>query len=176
MKKVLDKITSVFDKICLVFCYFSMAVCFIMMVLICIDVISQKAGHAISGMYEICQVLLSTVVFASWAYTQTFHGHIHVVMFINKMPQAPRFICFSITSLISTVVLAFGSYSVFNDIFNRYNTGEFTGTLMIPYWPFIIFEAIAFILLTLLLLLDAIKAIYAIGNKEMAAEIQADWV
>ncbi|MCD8004677.1 MAG: hypothetical protein LUE91_03360 [Oscillospiraceae bacterium] len=55
-------------------------------------------------------------------------------------------------------------------------SGEKTANLQIPYWPFYAFEFAAFVLLAIVLFLDAIKAVVAIFSKEMAAEIQESWV
>ncbi|MCR5387642.1 MAG: hypothetical protein K6E56_00180, partial [Lachnospiraceae bacterium] len=90
-------------------------------------------------------------------------------------PQKLRFICFGITSLLSTVTMVIAAYAVYFSILDKKKSGECTGTLLIPYWPFFIFEFIAFILLALLLFKDTIKAFWAIGSKEVADEIQATW-
>jgi TRAP-type C4-dicarboxylate transport system permease small subunit len=177
MKESMDRITNVTDKICAFLSYFSMIAVVFMMLMICVDVVlGNFLGNPIAGMYELCQVILTTVVFTSWAYTQTVHGHIHVVMFVSKMPQKLRFICFGLTSIFSTVVMGIATYGAYLSVLARYKSGECTGTLLIPYWPFNVFMMFAFGLLTIVLLLDSIKAVLAIGNKELAADIQASWV
>ena len=131
---------------------------------------------SIKGCYEIVQVALACFVFSTWAYTQSVHGHINVVMFIQKMPQKLRFVCYAFTSLLSVATMAFGTYASFVMIDEVRKTGEATANLMIPFWPFYIFEFVALALLTVTLFLDALKAIVAIFNKDMAEQIQADWV
>ncbi|MCC8076832.1 MAG: TRAP transporter small permease [Oscillospiraceae bacterium] len=174
--KALNKITTVTDKICYYVSFFSMAMIVLMMFMITADVILKKYfGSSISGCYEICQMALSTLIFSSWAYTQSVHGHIHVTMIINKFPQALRFVCFSLMSLISVVTMCFGIYGVYYQIGSVRASGECTGTLLIPYWPFYIFEWVAFILLAVVLFRDAIKAVIAIWNTDMATEIQEHW-
>ena len=172
----MDAITSVANKVCVWVSYFAMLTIVVMTVMVTVDVVATKIGHAIPGMYELCQVILSMFVFCTWAYTQSVHGHIHVVMFVSKMPRVLRFICFGFTSILSTVTLAIATYAVVGAVKNMMASGEATGTLLIPYWPFYIFEVVAFGLLTILLLIDSIKAILAIGNEEFAKEIQANWV
>ncbi len=176
MKKFMDRFTAITDKICEVVSWFGMFTVFLLMVLITIDVIMTKLGKPIAGMYEVSCVLLSTLVFFSWAYTQVVHGHIHVVMFVGKMPRILRFICFGLTSVLSAVVMGVASYALIGIIKTKMSTGECTGTLMIPYWPFYIVEFVAFLLLTIVLARDAIKAVMAIGNREIAEEIQSTWV
>ena len=91
------------------------------------------------------------------------------------MPMKLRFICFSITSLISTVIMGIASYAVLRQTLSIYRTGEITGTIMVPFWPFYAFEFICFVIFTLALLIDTVKAVTAVWNNEMADEIQATW-
>ncbi|MGM9605885.1 MAG: TRAP transporter small permease [Oscillospiraceae bacterium] len=179
MKKTFDKITTVTDKICYYVSYFSMAVAILMAILLTADVLLRKVTSGVAsvkGCYEITQMLLCTFIFSSWAYTQSVHGHIHVVMFIQKMPQKLRFFCYGLTSLLSVATMVFGAYAVYHQIFNVMKSGESTANLMIPYWPFYIFEFVAMVLLAIVLLRDAIKAVIAMFRTDFAEEIQSEWV
>lgn len=184
--KTLNGVTKVTDKVCEIVSFFSMAVAVFLCVVLFADVVLRKItalgdgswNISITGTYEMCQVGLSMFIFSTWAYVQTIHGHIHVVMFIQKFPQKLRFICFAFTSLLSTATMIFAAYGVFfkaMDMMNAVNI-EKTSNLGIPFWPFYWFEFAAFVLLAITLFLDAIKAVIAIGNKELAEEIQRDWV
>jgi len=181
MKKFLSTYTKIGDKVCYYLCYASMFIIAVMMVLMFVDsmlALISKSNPNISrmtGVYELVQVMLSILVFSSWAYTQTVHGHINVVMFIRKMPQKLRFVCYGLTSLLSTATLVFAAYAVFTMIKDKMASGEATGTLLIPYWPFYIFEFLAFALMAIVLLCDAIKAVLAIVDNEYAEEIQSTW-
>ncbi len=180
--RALNATTKVTDRICLIVSYFSMAVAAFLCIILFADVVLRKVSllgsfnFTVKGAYEMCQVGLSMFVFSSWAYVQTIHGHIHVVMFVQKMPQKMRFICFGFCSLLSVVTMCFASYGLWGKIFEVIASGEKTSTLQIPFWPFYIFEFVAFVLLAVVLLLDALKSIIAIFNKEMADQIQKDWV
>ena len=176
MKKFMDRLTKGSDRVCYYVSYISMAVIIIMMSLITVDVLlSHLFNIRIPGAYEVSQMILSTLVFSSWAYTQTVHGHIHVVMFISKMPQKLRFFCYGLTSIISMVTMVIASYAVYNQILAKFASNERTGTLLIPHWPFYIFEFVALILLSIVLLRDTIKSVWAMFNKEFAEEIQSTW-
>lgn len=176
MKQFMDKVTKVTDKLCEIVSIFSMVTIVFLMAMICVDVVTGNIfNNPIPGVYEVCQVILTTLVFSSWAYTQCKHGHIHVTMFVSKMPQKLRFVCFAITSYISTFVMGIATYAVYLNIWDKKASGECTGTLQIPYWPFFLLEAIAFAFFTVILLRDALKATIAIVNKQLAEEIQATW-
>jgi TRAP-type C4-dicarboxylate transport system permease small subunit len=154
-----------------------MAVVMIIMIMVSIDVVLGKLFNLrITGTYEISQMILSALVFSSWAYTQTVHGHIHVVMFVSKMPKKLRFFCYGLTSIVSMATMAVAAYAVYHQIIAKYVSNERTGTLLIAHWPFYIFEFVALILLSVVLLRDAIKSIAAMGSNEFAEEIQSSWV
>ncbi len=176
MNNVLHKITRVTDFICYLISYISMATICVLTVMVFGDIIlGNILRRPVSGLYEICQVLLTTLVFASWAYTQTQHGHIHVVLFINMFPPKLRFICFAFTSFLSTFITGIATYGLFFQVRSLIKTGECTGTLMIPYWPFYAIEMVAFGLLTVVLFLDALQAVCAIWDREAGREIESTW-
>lgn len=182
MKKFLAGYTTVTNKVCYYLCYVSMIMIACMMVLMFVDsmlgLLSKKGlieGGRIAGTYELVQVMLLVVVFSSWAYTQTVHGHIHVVMFVRMFPQKIRFICFGLTAILSCFTMAFAAYAVYGEMFERMKTREATATLLIPYWPLFIFEFLAFALLAIVLLCEAIKSVCAIVDKELADEIMSTW-
>jgi TRAP-type C4-dicarboxylate transport system permease small subunit len=148
----------------------------LMMVLMFVDSMAGLFFQSrIKGSYELVQCMLCILVFSSWAYTQTVHGHINVVMFVRMMPHKVRFVCYGLTSIFSAVTMGFGSYGVFQMIQDKISNGEATGTLLIPYWPFYVFELAAFVMLTVVLLCDAIKAVAAIFDNDFAEEVMSSW-
>ena len=121
--------------------------------------------------------MLSALIFSSWAYVQTQHGHIHVTMFLSMMPTKLRFFLFTVTSLLTTVTLLFATVSVFQEMVALITTKHTsTANLLIPYWPFYLIEGVSFAMFSVVLLRDAIKAGIAMFNEEMAKEVQAFWV
>ena len=177
MKPVLDKITKVSDSMCRYVSWLSMAMCVVMTVLLVVDVLGRKIGiFTIKGCYEIIQMCLCTFIFSTWSYVQSIHGHIHVVMFIQKMGKIARFICFGLTSVISTATMGVGAYAVYKQIFTMIKSGESTANLLIPFWPFYIIECVAFVLFTITLLIDCVKAFVAMFDHEVAEEVQSTWV
>lgn len=177
MKKFLAGYTKVTDKVCYGLCFASMIMIAIMMVVMFVDaMLGLFLNVRILGAFETIQMMLTIVVFSSWAYTQTVHGHINVVMFVRMMPHKLRFICYSLTSILSMVTMCFAARAVFTAMFEKMAANEATATLMIPLWPFYIFEFAAFALLAVCLLLDAIKAVSAIFSHDIAEEVMSSWV
>ena len=176
MVKFINSFCDVVKKICYYVCYLSLACVALMMCLMFVDaMLGLFFNIRILGSFEIVQCLLCTLVFTSWAYTQTEKGHIHVVMFIRMMPKYARFICYFITSLLSTVVMGMATYGVYKMILDKMSNNERTATLLIPYWPLYIIEFIAFAVLTIALLADALKALFAIFNDEVAEDVMSSW-
>ena len=176
MKTAVLASTNAIKKLCYYVCFASMILIVCMMLIMFVDsMLGVFFNHRITGTYEVVQCILSIVVFTSWAYTQTEHGHIHVVMFVRMMPQKLRFICFSLTALLSTATMGFACYALFGAIQGKMASGEATGTLLIPFWPFYVIELIAFIVFTLALLCDTIKSIIAIFDNEFAEDVMKSW-
>lgn len=176
MKNFVNGYCSIVRKVCYYVCYLSIIMVACMMVLMFVDaMLGLIFKQRITGSYEIVQMMLSVLVFTSWAYTQTERGHIHVVLFIRMFPYKLRFICYSITSILSTVTIGVGTYGVYLAVLDYIKSREATGTLLIPQWPFIAFECIAFAALTIALLGDTLKSITAIFNKEVAEDVMSSW-
>jgi TRAP-type C4-dicarboxylate transport system permease small subunit len=153
-----------------------MAACVAIMILMALDVfLRQLFNRPITGAYEIVTMILTILVFSSWSYIQTVRGHVHVTMFLRLMPAKVRFICFSVTSLLSTFVIGLATVAAYQQTFRLIEARTSTGTLLIPHWPFMGLECIALALFTIVLLIDALKAIAAIFSPKYAEEIQSSW-
>lgn len=176
MVKFVNTFCDVVKKICYYVCYASMAMVAVMMCLMFADaLLGLFFNTRIRGSYELVQCMLCVLVFTSWAYTQTQKGHIHVVMFIRLMPKYARFVCFSITSLLSTAVMGLATYGVFRMFLDKMANNERTAILLIPYWPLYVIECIAFAVMTIALLADTLKAVTAIFNDEVAEDVMSSW-
>ena len=150
------------------------------MVIIVVDVILRKVGNTgITGAYEMVQVVLSAGVFAGFAYTQSEHGHVHVTLLISHFPQKARFFVYGLLAVLSTLAACFAAYGAALGAMDNYkkflNGAGATGVLKIPYYPFYWIEAVCMGILAFALCWDMIKSFIAIGNKEVAEEIQSTW-
>lgn len=179
MKKFLDGWYHIGERVCHYLCYIAMVATFCMMVLMFLD---SMCGlflnrRLFTGVYEIVQCMLCAFVFISWSYTQANKGHMHVTLFISKMPRVARFICFAITNLATVVTMSFATYGAFKGFTEKLaDSSALGGTLLIPNWPFYLLMAVAYVLFVVLLLEECIKAIVAIFNEEIANELTSEWV
>ena len=176
----MKKITDIIHKITAAVSVITHISFLAIMIIIVVDVIWRKAGGAgITGAYEIVQVVLAAGVFAGFAYTQSEHGHVHVTLLISHFPQKLRFIVYGLLAILSTAaafIAAYGAFLGFQDNYKKFLNGAgATGVIGIPYFPFYIIECICMFMLGVALAWDMIKSFIAVGNKEVAEEIQSTW-
>jgi TRAP-type C4-dicarboxylate transport system permease small subunit len=172
----MKKLTTLSHLLCRYVSYCSMAALVIIMGLMTVDVLLRHLfNRPITGGFDIVTLGMTILVFSSWSYAQVEHGHVHVTMFVGMMPPLPRFICFGFTSILSAGVMGFATAATFQQVFRMIAEKSSTGTLLIPFWPFMALECLAFAIFTLVLALDAAKAVGAIFSKELAREVQAFW-
>ena len=148
----------------------------LIMTLMTTDVLARHLfNRPIVWSFDIVTLTMTILVFSSWSYTQVEHGHVHVTMFVRMMPRVPRFLCFGFTSVLSVGIMGLAAVGTFQQTFKMMAEKSGTGTLLIPFWPFMALECLAFAIFTLALCLDAIKAFGAIFDDEMSKEVQSYW-
>jgi TRAP-type C4-dicarboxylate transport system permease small subunit len=170
-------LTNVLNQISRCVAWLAMTGLAVMMFLTTIGVITRLIfGQPLRGAYEIVEMIMAIVVFGSYSYTQTKHGHVHVTMIIAHLPNKIRFLFFAFTSLLSTGVIACTTMAMFQQAAKNAATGLTTGIVYLPQAPVYYASGVALLLFTLVLLLDAVKAVLAIFSKTYAEEIMASWV
>jgi TRAP-type C4-dicarboxylate transport system permease small subunit len=127
------------------------------------------------GVYEIVEQAMFCLVFTSFAYAQTKKRHVHVTMIISKLPHIPRFICYSVTQLLSFGITCAFTYAAFVQAAYSLTKATTTASLLIPLFPFFCAEVAAMCIFSFVLLADAAISIIAIRNQDCAQEIQASW-
>lgn len=173
---MIAKITKGINIFAKAVCGITFAAFMIMMILIVVDVCMRTiTGSSLRGTYEIVERLLMTGVFASIAYTQTQHGHVHVTMLLSHLPEKVAFVINGIMSLLSTVVILLVLYASILQTQFSYSYHTVTGVLYIPLWPFYVVESIGMAIFAVTVLWDTVKNFIALKNKEVAEEIKATW-
>jgi TRAP-type C4-dicarboxylate transport system permease small subunit len=149
----------------------------LIMVIVVADVICRTVfNKPIHGSYDVVTLFMTVLVFSSWSYTQTEHAHVHVTMFVRKMPRVLKFASFGITSVLSTVYLGYCTWAAFDQTLDNIASHAHGGTVPIPYWPFALVECVALGIFTLTIALDAAKTFGAIKSEELSAEVQSYWI
>ncbi len=173
MKRI-TKIAEVCSKF---LCYISAVVCTCMMLMVTFDVILRMVrGTGMTGTYEVVQYMLCLVIYGGFAYCQVRHSHMHVTMFLAKMPRVPCMIIWAIASLLSAGMGVALTVACWIQSITVREQGIYSSLLHIPQYPFQLFCGVCMIAFSFVLLLDGVKAIIGIFNEEYADEIRGDWV
>lgn len=168
------------DRICAAFakavCVITFGAFLAVMFLIMADVAKRTAtGNAIIGTYEIVERLLMIGVFASFAYTQTRHGHVHVTMLISHLPQKAALVINGLMTAFSAAAIFMVAYASVLQTQYAMAAGTCTGVLFIPLYPFYIAEALGMAIFAVTVLWDCVKSFLALGNPALAERIAETW-
>jgi len=130
-----------------------------MMLLIFINVLSRAVWQPILGTYEFTAMLASITISMSLAYCAVNKGHIAITLFADKLPRRVRSILNVIVAVIGTVLYGVLSWQCVRYAITVYHSGEVSLTTETPFYPFIIGVAFGVLMLSLVLLVDLIKAL-----------------
>lgn len=173
---MIKKMDSYLHKLTSGICLVSYAAFIAVMIIIVLDVALRKITQSgIMGTYEIVERALMCGVFASYAYTQSEHGHVRVTMFISKLPGRLRLVVNALTYIISSAGAFLLTYAAVLQGNYSQTASTMTGVLHIPLFPFFWIEAVCMAVFGIALLWEVIKSFAALGNKEIAQELTADW-
>ncbi len=144
----------------------------IMLLSTCDVIIRYATGNSILGVYEIVEQVMVCAVFASFAYTQSEHGHVSINMLIGKFPKKLQYVLYFIHSLLSiaiSIMLIYASYRQGNVALTSHYT---TGVLYIPLWPFYWVQIVSIAALALVFAYEAVEYIAAVFSPKVAAIAQ----
>jgi len=170
------KIDKVMAKITGTIGYVSYAAIIIIMLLIVVDVFMRKVVlKGILGSFELVERMLLIMIFASFAYTQTLRGHVHVTLFIAKFPRAVRMGLFGLLGLLSTGTVVFGFVAMIEQSKYSYTAKTVTPVLHIPLYPFFCVAAFCMFIFAVTLFWDAVKCFYGMVYDELMEDMQSSW-
>ena len=172
----MKKLTVISQKLSLVIAFVGLLGIVVMMFYTVIDVFARLVlGKAMTGVIEVMSLLFCATLYSGFAYTQTRHDHIHVTMFVSRIPGKGRFATWGITSLIALAISVTVTIASFIQTGIVREQGLYSQLLWIPLYPFYLFGAVCMGIYSLCLLLDTIKSFLSLSNKELADEISAIW-
>ncbi len=174
--QTLEKIEKIVKKITTAIASISYVGFFFIMAITVIDVIIRYiTGSAILGVYEIVERVMICAVFAAFAYTQTEHGHVMISLVIRLFPAKLKCGLMAVNNLLSAVASVLVGYAAAKQAIVAYNAHYTTGVLKIIIYPFYWVVVISMAALCAAFLLDTVRDIAAIGNKELAAQIDSEF-
>lgn len=144
------------------------AICGIILIMFIsfIDVVGAKAfGRPLLGAMEITEVTQLVVLAGALAYTQIFGMHVRVQFVSERLPTKIRASLKAFTSLLGFGLFSLIVWRSFEFAQMIKSSGEVSGTILIPFYPFAFWLALSCIPLCLVLLVEFIKSILEAFSK-----------
>jgi len=168
LEKIVKKTTGILSTVSFV------GFVFIMAITVCDIVIRYISGNSILGVYEIVERVMICAVFASFAYAQTEHAHVQITLVTAKYPAKLKFVMLALNNLLCAVASILVAYAAMKQAGVAFTSQYATGILQIPLYPFYWVVFVSMIVLCIAFLLDVVKSIAALFNREIAEEIQSE--
>ncbi len=132
------------------------AVVFIML-LTCADVVMRLFGSPIPGTYELVGYFGSVIISFGMARTSIERGHIAVNLLVDRLPPRVQILIEGVGNIAASAL--FGLLAWQSQIYARdiLETGDVSLTLGMPTWPFVLGLATGSGMLSLVLILDALR-------------------
>ena len=137
--------------------------------------LSQLFNVRILGAVELSQRLLMCSVFAAFAYAQSKKSHITMTLIVAKLPRVPRFIIFTLMSVLSLGTIVLMTYAAWAQTVISFESAYVTEVLKVPLWPFFVVETVSMAIFAVATLYDTIVYAIAIFRQDVAEHVQKDW-
>ena len=116
-------------------------------------------GRPFRGGFEMTELAMSIIVACGLPYTAIHRGHVSVDIFSKYLDRpSMRWLNFSVSAL-GALVLGTLAYQSFGYALKSYGYGDVSNMMRIPKFPFQFAVAISGALFTVVLILDALKAL-----------------
>ncbi|NNL17738.1 MAG: TRAP transporter small permease [Boseongicola sp.] len=116
-------------------------------------------GRPFRGGFEMTELAMSLIVACGLPYTAIMRGHVSVDLFSNWLDRpSMRWLNFSVHAL-GAIVLGILAWQSFGYALKGYGYGDVSNMMRIPKYPFQFAIAISAGLFTIVLVLDALKAL-----------------
>lgn len=141
--KIITKISQVLDRaagIC----------CFAMMILVACNVIGRKVfKFPITGTIELVQILFALTVGLALAHCAVKGGHITIDFVVEYFPDRFQRIARILTNVITILTVTVSGWMLIGYADTLRETGRYTGSLKIAYYPFVYLIAFGFFIFAL---------------------------
>ena len=158
MKNFVDKLVSLLKWIGA----FSIAA---MMFLTCADVIMRAMDTPIRGAVEITGFLATIGLACALPYTHVGKGHVGVDMIVRRLSDRMQGLVDGMTGVLCLALFILISWRAFKYAVTLKNSGEVSMTLELPSYIFVYCIGFAFVVLSLVLLLEVINSFTKAAGK-----------
>ncbi len=126
----------------------------LMMFLTVVDVVGRYAfNKPIAGAFELVEFMMATFVPFAFVYCQKEKSHISVDLVVDRLPKGFQGFLDIVMTLLTIGFYGLIAWQSFYNITEEFESKMTSAVLLIPTYPFVIPASIAFVVLTLLLLL-----------------------
>ena len=136
-----------------------------MVLLTCANIIGRLFGNPIPGAFDNTELFAVIVAAFAMAYTQVMKGHVPVEIVTERISERAKAILTTITSpfLVALSVMATWQSMVYAS--EKWAVGEVSGTVHIPFYPYIYGMAFSFAVLTLVFITDFLSSLNRVIKK-----------
>ena len=127
-------------------------------------------GRPFRGGFEMTELAMSVIVACGLPYTAIQRGHVSVDIFSNRLDRpGMRWLNFAVHAL-GAIVLGVLAFQSFGYAIKSYGYGDVSNMMRIPKFPFQFAVAISASLFTVVLIIDALKALRPSADPSEAAQ------
>ncbi len=149
---------------------------FLGVIFIVVDIILRYFFDSpIPGDYDITQLWLSVIVFASMAYVQVEKSHIAVGMLLKVLPRRLAISLYGVGTFLGAAISGVCSYSCYAMACRAVSRNMVSMSANIPLAPFEYFEAFCMALLCIVMLLDTVLVFMSLSSDEEMQKIYDTW-
>ncbi|VBB44172.1 Tripartite ATP-independent periplasmic transporter DctQ component [uncultured Desulfatiglans sp.] len=130
-----------------------------MMLMTCVDVVGRFFGHPVLGSVEIVGFLATLTVALALPYTHRMDGHIGVELFIRSVSPRIQAVVRLCTTLLALGLFAIVTWRMADYAQVMKASGQVSMNLRFPEYTIIYLVALAFLILTLVLIQDIVRCV-----------------
>jgi TRAP-type C4-dicarboxylate transport system permease small subunit len=130
-----------------------------MVFLVCVNIVLRRVWRPILGTYEIVEFLAAVVISFSLAHCAVQKGHVAVGMLVERFSKRTQAIIDIITEIVSISIFALVAWVSFTYATSKWQSGEVSLTLRMPFYPFIYAVCLGCVMMCLVLFVDLLKSI-----------------
>jgi TRAP-type C4-dicarboxylate transport system permease small subunit len=136
-----------------------------MMLLACSNMLLRTLGRPVQGTYELMGYFGAVTIAFGLASTQKMKGHIALTVLAGVFSRRIEKFVDSLSSLAACAFFGLIAWRTTRFALNMIAMGEFSETLRLPYYPFILAVALGCALLALTLFIDFLEALEPEADK-----------
>ncbi len=130
-------------------------------------------NHPIPGIVELTEFVLPLVVFLTVAYAAVEQRHVGIDILYERFGTKSRAVVDVFTSILSVYVMSILAWQLYSYGLQQFGTGERGDILGLPHWPAILVSAFGCLVMVVVLLARALRAVSRVTKSSQAGLLWA---